>query len=77
MTRRLLREASRLQEDRFTRLDTRIREQHLEVLLVFHAVLEDQRLLVDGHCTLSADLHALIARLDPLIRGPGDGNSAA
>jgi hypothetical protein len=73
---RLLREANRLRDDRFARLNARIREQHLEVQQVLHAVLEGQRVLIDGQSTLSADLRALIARIDALIRGRGNGSAA-
>lgn len=73
---RLLREANRLHDNRFARLDARIREQHLEVQQVLHAVLEGQRVLIDGQSTLSADLRALIARIDALIRGRGNGSAA-
>ena len=45
---RLLRESNRLQEDRFTQLDLRIREQHLETQQVLHALVEGQRLLIEG-----------------------------
>lgn len=67
---RLLREANRLHEERFTQLDVRIREQHLEVQQVLRALVEGQRLL-------SVDLRALIARLDALIKGRGNGNPAS
>ena len=84
---RLLREGNRLQEERFTQLDLRIREQHLEIQQVLHAVVEGQRVLVDevrglageirglsGEIRgLSVDIKALIARLDALIKGRGDG----
>jgi hypothetical protein len=70
--------------DRFTQLDARIREQHLEMQQVLRAVVEGQRLLIDGQRllvegqrTLSVDLKALIARIDALIRGWGDGNPPA
>src|SRR5881628_106045 len=63
---RLLREGNRLHEERLTQLDLRIREQHLEIQQTLHAVVEGQR-------SLSADIKALIARLDALIRGRGDG----
>src|SRR5437667_12709053 len=43
---RLLREGNRLQEQRFTQLDLRSREQHLEVRQVLHATVEGQRLLI-------------------------------
>ena len=45
---RLLREANRLQEERSTQLDLRVREQHLETQQVLHAIVEAQRLLVEG-----------------------------
>jgi len=45
---RLLRESNRLQEERFTQLDLRIREQHLETQQVLHALVEGQRLLIEG-----------------------------
>ena len=77
---RLLREGNRLNEQRFTQLGLRLREQHLETQQVLHAVvegqhqlLEAQRLLLDGQRSLSADIKALIARLDALIRGRDDG----
>jgi hypothetical protein len=86
---RLLRESNRLQEARFTQLDVRIREQHLEIQQTLHAVVEGQRqltvgqrLLVEGQRqltvgqqSLSTDITALIARIDALIRGRRDGNS--
>jgi len=70
---RLLREGNRLHEERFTQLDLRIREQHLETQQILHAVVEGQRQLIEGQRSLSADIKALIARLDALIRGRGDG----
>jgi hypothetical protein len=74
---RLLREANRLNEERFTRLDVGIREQHLEVQQVLHTLVDGQRLLIESQRVLSEDLRALIARIDALIRGRGDGGSAA
>ena len=81
---RLLRESNRLQEERFSQLDLRIREQHLETQQVLHAVVEGQRLLVDGQRllvesqnSLSADIKALIARIDALIKRRGDGGPTA
>ena len=84
---RLLRESNRLQKERFTQLDVRIREQHLESQQMLHAILENQRLLVegqralvdgqrallDGQRALSSDISRLIARIDALIRGRGNG----
>ena len=67
---RLLRENNRLQDERFTRLDVSIREQHLEVQQVLRALSGETR-------SLSADIKALVARLDALIRGRGDGSPAA
>ncbi|MBI4638081.1 MAG: hypothetical protein HY727_17230 [Candidatus Rokubacteria bacterium] len=74
---RLLREGNRLQEARFAQLDVRIREQHLEIQQVLHALAEGQRALVSEVRTLSADIKALIARLDALIKGRGDGSPPA
>lgn len=80
---RLLRESNRLQEERFTQLDARIREQHLEVMQVLRALAEGQRALMESQRAmseeirgLSADIKALIARLDALIKGRGDGSPA-
>lgn len=80
---RLLREGNRLQEARFSQLDVRIREQHLETHQVLHALADSQHVLLEGHRiltgevrVLAADLRALIARLDALIRGRGDGTPA-
>ena len=84
---RLLREGNRLQEERFTRIDLRSREQHLETQQVLHAVVEGQRLLIEGQRlltegqraladevrSLAGEIKALIARIDALIRGRGDG----
>ena len=74
---RLLREGNRLNEERFTQLDLRIREQHLETQQVLHALVEGQRLLIDGQRSLSMDIKALVARLDALIRGRGNGEPTA
>lgn len=81
---RLLREANRLQEERFGQLDLRIREQHLETQQTLHAVVEGQRVLIEGQRamtdeirSLSADIKALIARLDALLKGRGDGGPTA
>jgi len=74
---RLLRENNRLQEARFTQLDVRILEQHLEIQQVLRALAEGQRVLADGQRALSQDIRALIARLDALIKGRGDGSSVS
>jgi len=74
---RLLREGNRLQDERFTQLDFRIREQHLENQQVLHAIVEGERLMVEGQRSLSTDIKALIARLDALIKGRGNGEPTA
>lgn len=63
---RLLRENNRLQEQRFTRLDVRIREQHLEILQALRAVADgqrvigdSQRVIIDGQGTTIEALRAL------------------
>jgi len=98
---RLLREANRLNEGRFTQLDARLRDQHLETQGVLHAVVEGLRQLVatadrserqarrrhrqlieaqlqvlEGQRSLSVDIKALVARIDSLIRGRGNGEPA-
>jgi uncharacterized protein (DUF3084 family) len=65
----LLRENNRISEERFTRLDVTLREQAIETHTVLRTVAEGQR-------QLSADTRALIARIDALIRGRGDGSPA-
>ncbi len=67
---RLLRENNRIQEQRFTQLDARIREQHLEIQQVLRA-------LADGQHALITEVRALIARLDALIKGRGGGSPAS
>lgn len=57
---RLLRESNRLQEERFTQLDLRIREQHFETQQVLHAVAEGQRALIEGQQTLIEGQRGLI-----------------
>ena len=81
---RLLRERNRLNEERFTHLDVRIREQHLETQQVLHALVDGQRLLVAGQQSLSTEvtglsamIKALIARIDALIRGRNNGEPTA
>ena len=81
---RLLREGNRLQEARFAQLDVRIREQHLETQQVLHALVESHRILTSELRNLtsvvqvmSGDIKALIARIDALIRGRGDGSPPA
>ncbi len=78
---RLLRENNRLQEERFSQLDVRIREQHLEIQQALGAMIDGQRGLIEGQRalsdairSLSIDIKALIARLDALIKGRGDGS---
>ncbi|MBI1962440.1 MAG: hypothetical protein HYS37_03610 [Candidatus Rokubacteria bacterium] len=67
---RVLRENNRLGEERFARLDTTLREQAIETHTALRAVAEGQR-------RASADLRALIARIDALIRWRGDGSGSA
>ena len=81
---RLLREQNRVQDERFTQLDLRIREQHFELQQTLRgiadgirALLDGQRLLLDGQRGLHEDIRALIARLDALIKGRGDGEPTA
>ena len=74
---RLLREGNRRQDERFAQLDMRMREQHLETQATLHAIAESQRVLVDGQHSLSADIKALIARIDALIRGRNNGEPRA
>jgi ABC-type molybdenum transport system ATPase subunit/photorepair protein PhrA len=71
---RLLREGNRLNEERLTRLDVRIREQHLETQQVQHATQQILQALAEGQRQLSVELRALIARIDALIRGRDNGN---
>jgi hypothetical protein len=74
---RLLREGNRLREERFTQLDVRIREQHLETQQVLHAVADGQRVLLEGQQSLTGEIRALVARLDTLIDRRGNGGRAA
>ena len=87
----LLRERNRINEEGFTRLHLRIREQHLETQQVLHALVEGQRqliegqhqlvdgqrLLCEGQHSLSPDIKALIARIDALIKRRNNGDPAA
>jgi hypothetical protein len=57
-------------QERFTQLDLRIREQHIENQQILRALMEGQR-------ALHEDIRALIARLDALIKGRGDGDPSA
>src|SRR5437773_6576656 len=57
---RLLREGNRLQEERFTQLDLRSRERHLEVQEVLHATAEGQRLLINGQRSLVESQRGLV-----------------
>ena len=80
---RLLREANRLNEERFTQLDLRIREQHFEIQQILcgvadavRGIADGVRALLEGQQALHEDIRALITRLDTLIKGRGDGGSA-
>ena len=67
---RLLREGTRLNEERFARLDVTIREQAMETHTILRALADGQRQMVD-------ELRALVTRIDALIRGRGNGPSPA
>ena len=66
---RLLREGNRLQEERFSQLDVRIREQHLETQQVLHAIVEGQRALLDGQRALVEGQRALVEGQRVLLEG--------
>lgn len=70
---RLLREGNRLHERRLTQLDVRMREQHLEIQQILRGTADGVRALLEGQRELHDDIRALIARLDALIKGRGDG----
>jgi hypothetical protein len=55
----------------------RIREQHLETQQVLHAVVDGQRVLLEGQQSLTGEIRALVARLDTLIDRRGNGERAA
>jgi chromosome segregation ATPase len=63
---RLLREANRRQEERFTQLDLRIREQHLEIQQVLRALVEGQRALVEGQRALVEEVRSLSSEIRSL-----------
>jgi hypothetical protein len=64
-------------QERFAQLDLRIREQHIENQQILRALMEGQRLLVESQRAMHEDIRALIARLDALIKGRGDGEPSA
>ena len=66
---RLLREGNRLNEERFTQLDLRTREQHLETQQVLHAIVEGQRRLVEGQHRLVEGQHQLVEAQRLMIDG--------
>src|ERR1700675_2400333 len=66
---RLLREGNRLNEERFTQLDLRIREQHLETQQVLHALVDGQRLLIDGQRFLIDGQRFLVEGQRSLVEG--------
>jgi hypothetical protein len=78
----LLREGNRRNDERFTQLDVRIREQHLETQQALHALIEGQRLLLEGQRSLATsndvkELSAEVRRfIDGFLRGRGDGEPA-
>jgi hypothetical protein len=66
---RLLREGNRLNEERFTQLDLRTREQHLETQQVLHAIAEGQRQLVDSQRQLMEGQRQLMEGQRQLMDG--------
>ncbi|HMH53641.1 MAG TPA: hypothetical protein VK548_25635 [Candidatus Acidoferrum sp.] len=64
---RLLREANRLSEARFSQLDVRTREQSLEIQQVLHALAEGQRRLDESHRRLTEEQRSLSAHIRALI----------
>ncbi len=74
---RVLREGNRRNDEGFTELDVRIREQHLETQQALHALVEGQRLLIEGQRMMSDDVKAIRARIDAFIRGRSDGEPTA
>jgi hypothetical protein len=79
---RILRDGNRRHDERSTHLDVRIREQHLETQQALHALIEGQRLLLEGQRTLatSTDVKELTAEvrrfIDGFLRGRGNGEPA-
>ena len=77
---RLLREGNRRQDERFTQPDMRMREQQLETQTLNVRIREQHietqdtlRAMAESQRSLSADVRALIARIDALIRGRNNG----
>jgi hypothetical protein len=66
---RLLREANRLNEERFAQLDVAIREQALEVHTILRALAEEQRQLVDGIRQIVEVLRQIAEEQRLLLRG--------
>ena len=64
---RLLREANRLNEERFSQLDVRSRDQQLETQQVLHALAEGQRRLDESHRRLADEQRSLTAHIRALI----------
>ena len=60
-------------DERFVDLDARIRQQHLENHQALNALIDSQRLLIDGQRTMSDDVKAIRARMDAFIRGRNNG----
>jgi hypothetical protein len=79
---RILRDGNRRNDERFTHLDVRIREQHLETQQALHALIEGQRLLLEGQRSLatSTDVKEVTAEvrrfIDGFLRGRGNGEPA-
>ncbi len=66
---RLLREGNRLNEERFTQLNLRIREQHFETQQGLHAIVEGQRRLVEGQHRLVEGQRQLVEGQHRLVEG--------
>ncbi len=71
---RLLRESNRLQEERFTQLDVRSREQHLATQHVLHSLVESHHRLTETHERL-ADSHQRLTEEQRLLAAEQRGLS--
>jgi hypothetical protein len=73
---RILRNENRRNDERFTHLDVRTRDQHLETQQALRSLVEGQRLLIEGQRSLTDEIRRLIARIDAFLRGRGNGEPA-
>jgi hypothetical protein len=73
---RILRNENRRNDERFTHLDVRTRDQHLETQQALRALVEGQRVLIEGQRSLTDGIRRLIARIDAFLRGLGNGEPA-